>query len=402
MTGCGSWRRAARFRRFGWGERGELPIPRRRSIFASGGRLAGKEGAMSLVKRKGSANWYVDLEKPDGSRHRESTGTSDKQRAKEYHDRLKAKFWDESRLGAKQSFSWEAAVERYLVEIKVDGLAEDTIRNYSQHLEWWGEQYFKGKDLSEVTKGKVMEGVYKLAADRKQSTANRYLSTIRAMLYRAESVWEVINAPSKFKQFDEAQYERSNALSPEEIARVAKELPSHLRQMFLFSVATGLRQANVKKLRWSWINMTAKTVTVPAGEFKNRKELVIPLTETAIAVTRQEIGKHKEFVFTYQHQPVDNVSTRAWRNALQRAGIDGFTWHDSTRHTWAHNLRKAGVELEDIQDLGGWKDAKMVRRYATPDLTTLAQKAAKIDAALAGTHQRHTPDLKVVGGTASV
>lgn len=355
---------------------------------------------MSIVKRKGSEYWYIDLEKPDGSRHRESTGTKDRRLAQQYHDRLKAKFWEVEKLGARQEYLWESAVERFLAEIKVDGLSDDTIRNYGQHLEWWGEQYFKGKDLSEVTKGKVMEGVYKLALDRKQSTANRYLSTIRAMLYRADTVWEVVDAPSKFKQFDESQFERNRALTPEEIARLAKELPEHQRDLFEFSIATGLRQANAKLLEWAWLDMAQRVLRVPKDKFKNRTELLIPLNESAMLVLRRKIGQHSTFVFTYRGAPVEQVNTKAWRAALQRAGITDYRWHDN-RHTWAHQSRRAGVGLDDLQDLGGWKDPKMTRRYATPDLESLREKARKLDAVLATTHQRHSPELKVVGGTAS-
>lgn len=352
---------------------------------------------MSLVKR--GAVWHVNIRKPDGGRDRHSTGTSDKQRAKEYHDRLAAQYWEQARFGAKPERKWEDAVRRYLDECRVEKLAESTIRNYEQQLKWWGEEYFGGKFLSEVSKGKIMEGVYRIAAQSSQATANRYLSPIRSMLYRSANKWEWLDkVPSKFEQFDESANARTRALKPDEISRLAAELPPHQREMCLFGIATGLRQANVKRVRWSWIDMQSRLLRVPAKEFKNRTELVIPLSESAARVLRGCIGKHKEFVFTFAGKPVDNVNTRAWRNALQRAGITDYRWHDN-RHTWAHSLRKQGVGLEDIQDLGGWKDAKMVRRYATPDLDALAAKAKAIDAVL--TQTGHTPDLRIVGEAAS-
>lgn len=351
---------------------------------------------MSLVRR--GKYWWVDISLPDGKRQRASTGTDDRRKAQEYHDRLKAQYWDQRRLGAKPEYKWEQAVERYLSELVVDGLSASTIRNYKTHLEWWGTQYFAKKNLSEITKGKIMEGVYAIARQQSQSTANRYLSSIRSMLYRAEGKWEWLDkAPTKFEQFNEDKFARKRALSPEEISRVAQELPEHQREMFLFAVATGLRQANVKRLKWAWVNTQARVLRVPPNEFKNRTELLIPLNESALAVLRRQIGKHDEVVFTYRGEPVGEVNTRAWRRALQRAGVEDYRWHDN-RHTWAHNLRKAGVALEDIQDLGGWKDAKMVRRYATPDIESLAAKSATIDAVLAPAHSRHTPDLKVVNG----
>jgi integrase len=352
---------------------------------------------MSLVKR--GAVWHVNIRRPDGSRDRHSTGTSDKQKAREYHDRLVAQYWEQARFGAKPERRWEEGVKRYLDECRVDGLAESTVRNYEQQLKWWGDEYFAGKNLSEVSKGKIMEGVYRIAKDRSQSTANRYLAPIRSMLYRAAGDWEWLDkAPAKFKQFDESGNARTRALSPDEIKAVADELPPHQREMFLFSVATGLRQANVKKLQWTWIDLQQRLLRVPKQEFKNRTELVIPLNESAIRILRSRLGKHSTFVFTYLGSPVENVNTRAWRKALQRAGVEDYRNHDN-RHTWAHTLRREGVALEDIQDLGGWKDPKMVRRYATPDMNALAQRASRIDGVL--TQTEHRPDLRVVGGSAS-
>lgn len=37
------------------------------------------------------------------------TGTTDKQKAQEYHDKLKAQLWDETKLGIKPSDTWNAA-----------------------------------------------------------------------------------------------------------------------------------------------------------------------------------------------------------------------------------------------------------------------------------------------------
>ncbi len=352
---------------------------------------------MSIVKR-GNV-WHVNIRKPDGSRDRHSIGTSDKQLAKEYHDRLSAQYWEQARFGAKPERKWEEGVKRYLDECRVEGLAESTIRNYEVQLKWWGGEYFAGKNLSEVTKGKIMEGVYRIAKSRSQTTANRYLAPIRSMLYRAGGDWEWLDkVPSKFKQFDESSNARDRALSPEEISRLAEELPEHQREMFLFSVSTGLRQANVKRLQWTWIDLQQRVLRVPKHEFKNRNELLIPLSESAVRILRARLGQHPTHVFTYKGAPVEQVNTRAWRNALQRAGIENYRNHDN-RHTWAHSLRREGVPLEDIQDLGGWKDPKMVRRYATPDIDALAAKAKAIDAVL--TQSGHKPDLRVVGGTAS-
>ena len=57
------------------------------------------------------------------------------------------------------------------------------------------------------------------------------------------------------------------------------------------------------------------------------------------------------------------ANTRAWRQALKRAGVVDFRWH-ALRHTWASWLVQHGTPLNVVQEMGAWESAEMVRRYA--------------------------------------
>jgi integrase len=87
------------------------------------------------------------------------------------------------------------------------------------------------------------------------------------------------------------------------------------------------------------------------------------LNEEAVAILREEIGKHRERVFTFRRRPLLSVNTKAWKNALRRAGIEHFRWHD-LRHVWATWHVMARTSLGELQELGAWKSESMVRRYA--------------------------------------
>ena len=55
---------------------------------------------------------------------------------------------------------------------------------------------------------------------------------------------------------------------------------------------------------------------------------------------------------------------KRWTTAKRKAGIpSGFRWHD-LRHTWATELLNKGVDKQIIKAEQGWKDDKMVDRYA--------------------------------------
>lgn len=150
----------------------------------------------------------------------------------------------------------------------------------------------------------------------------------------------------------------------DEAASLISELPYHLASMVAFSIQTGLRQANVIGLQWSQIDLARRCAWIHPDQAKARKAISVPLSKTAVLILNAQVGSHATYVFTYKGKPVTQVNTKAWRQALRRAGIDNFRWH-YLRHTWASWHVQAGTPLNVLQELGGWESsADMVRRYA--------------------------------------
>ncbi|MDR0380219.1 MAG: tyrosine-type recombinase/integrase, partial [Candidatus Accumulibacter sp.] len=81
--------------------------------------------------------------------------------------------------------------------------------------------------------------------------------------------------------------------------------------------------------------------------------------------------------------PIKRLTTKSWYNALKRAGIENFRWHD-LRHTWASWLVQEGVPLYALQEMGGWKTADMVRKYAHLSPAHNLQHVQKINHLLFG------------------
>lgn len=348
-----------------------------------------------LYKRAESAYWQYDFYDVNGERQRGSTKTGDKAQAEAFVVNLKSKIWKTGALGELPERSWQEAVDRLLGEMEVDKMSPQTIKDYRRALNWWGVNYFGKKKLHQIDKGEVNAGVYRIAKEVSQISANRYLSAIRRMLNKAAHEWKwIAAAPDKYKQFDERPYHRVRKLSEPEIDRLLSELPDHQRMFMLFDLVTGLRQANVKGCEWSWVNWDERTLTVPGDKFKNREPLTIPLNDMALDLIRSQKGKHPKYVFTFRGQPVKSVSTKAWAKAKQRAGITDFRWHD-LRHCWASLMRKLGVGTEDLQELGGWKSAEMVLRYAHADQDEMRKKVARLGEVR--TLVKFSPQL--VGGT---
>ncbi|MGQ5525255.1 tyrosine-type recombinase/integrase [Chitinimonas sp. PSY-7] len=105
------------------------------------------------------------------------------------------------------------------------------------------------------------------------------------------------------------------------------------------------------------------------------------MNDAALAVIFEVIDKHPTHLFTYQGKPIIQANTKAWRLALQRAGISNFRWHD-LRHVSASWLVQAGTPTRAVQEYFGWTSPAMVQRYAHLAPEHLAPYAAKLDGKL--------------------
>lgn len=132
--------------------------------------------------------------------------------------------------------------------------------------------------------------------------------------------------------------------------------------MALFSILTGLRRHNVTHLEWSQVNLDLSLVWLHADQTKAGKLLGVPLSPDAVALLKEQIAKHKVFVFPYRDTPMISPR-RAFSEACTVAGIENFTWH-GLRHTWASWHVMRGTPHEVLRVLGGWKDLRMLMNYA--------------------------------------
>ena len=127
----------------------------------------------------------------------------------------------------------------------------------------------------------------------------------------------------------------------------------------------------------SQVSLQRHCAWIHADQAKSKKAIPVPLNHDAVCVLREQIGKHDIRVFTYNGKPVTRANNHAWRKALRRANIENFRWHD-LRHTWASWHVQQGTPLHVLQELGGWSDYEMVRRYAHLSIEHLAGYANKL------------------------
>jgi integrase len=239
---------------------------------------------------------------------------------------------------------------------------QKSIADDKKHLRWLND-HLNGKQLDEINKN-VIDGIKqaKQQTGVTNATVNRVLAVMRSILNCAKNDWEWIETSPSVRLLPEPK-RRLRWLTQDEVALLFGELPQHLEAMARFTLATGLRESNVTHLQWSQLDMQRRCAWIHADQAKAEKAIGVPLNDEALAVVRQQLGKHETHVFTYQGQPVSRANNHAWRKALVRSGICDFRWHD-LRHTWASWHVQNGTPLHVLKELGGWADLTMVLRYA--------------------------------------
>lgn len=310
---------------------------------------------MALYKRNGI--WWVDISEY-GRRIRQSTRTEVKRDAQRVHDRLKDDLWKAIHLKEKPRRTWIDAVIRWLNESK----HKRSLQTDRFHLAWM-DPYLRNSYLDEIDQDLVEYlAKEKEKTDVKHSTINRMLEVLRAILNKAQKEWGWIESTPPIRM-RKVENKRIRWLSKLEAKRLLNELPPHLKAMAAFTLATGLRQSNVTKLKWHSISFERKHALIHPDESKTNRAIPVPLNDDALNILLAEREKHPIFVFTYNSEPVQRCNNHAWRKALKRAEIQDFTWHD-LRHTWASWHVQNGTTLQELQYLGGWTSFEMVLRYA--------------------------------------
>ncbi|AHF01411.1 integrase [Thiomicrospira aerophila AL3] len=233
--------------------------------------------------------------------------------------------------------------------------------------------YFKGMYLDQITRQDINRLIEGRKADGvSNTTINRALQKIRALLRRAAIEWDVLCDVPHIKLLKEPRL-RVRWLTKIEASRLVSVLPDHLAAMMQFTLETGLRESNVTLLEWRQIDLHNRVIFIEGDDvLKGEKSFAVPLSEKAMSILIKERGKHTTRVFTYKDKPVRRANGRAFRKALQQVNIEDFRWHD-LRHTWATWHVQKGTPLHVLQELGGWQNINMVKRYAHYDHKFLHQ-----------------------------
>lgn len=333
---------------------------------------------LRLQRRHASPNWYI-RGTVRGFSVDESTGVSDRRAAEEILALRQAEILKRSVHGDSATRTFAEAALSYM-----EAGGERT--HLAPILRQIGP-----KPLARIGQAEIDGLAAKLKPAASPSTLNRHVYTpIAAVLHHAaRKKWcdkPVIARPREPKG-------RVRCISHQEADRLVEAAAPHLRPLVVFLLSTGARLSEALYLDWREVDLDRAHVVF--RDTKNGEARGVPLHPKAVAalsalphrrgaVFRRALpyetakGEKRPLGDPYERREGGGGQIKkAWATMLTRAGLSDFTPHDC-RHTWATWHYRANRDLTALMELGGWKSAAMVMRYAHANTDHLAASINEI------------------------
>lgn len=242
-----------------------------------------------------------------------------------------------------------------------------TARWREVHLSWW-EDRLGYLPLEDLTPALLVEGRDDLAQSRSPRTTRAYLATLEHGLKLAVEEWMWLDVSpmalvGKPKEPRGRVRYLTDAERPMLLTACQASSNRMLYPLVMLALATGARKGELVTLTWPQVDLRRALLTL--HDTKNGESRNIPITGQALSVMWTHASMRRldtQLVFPRQDGRHAIDIRHAWYQALRRAGIDHFRFHD-LRHSCASYLAMNGASLVDIADVLGHKTLGMARRY---------------------------------------
>jgi integrase/recombinase XerD len=234
-----------------------------------------------------------------------------------------------------------------------------------------------------------------LFTDKKLSpnTVNQHLAALRFFFVKTlRRPWNTADTP-----YPKRVKSLPKVLSQEEVARLidAAVLPFH-RVILMTLYATGVRRAELVRMRVSDIDASRMVVKIHGKGLKEREIMLSPVLLEAL---RDHCRRHKpkEWLFPGKvnhkadHPIHSKVVWFACREAAKRIGLERKVHPHVLRHAFATHLLDAGTDLRTIQVLLGHSNLEQTARYLHVSKRHLKAAVSPLDA-LTASNKRTDPE----------
>jgi site-specific recombinase XerD len=266
---------------------------------------------------------------------------------------------------------------------RVEGLSERTLAVYKSSIEYLlrhvpkGIQEITAEDIKYFMKCKQEQGVSVV-------TINNYIRNFKAFFKYLTIHGLIFNNPLLSIHKIKEPVKVKKAFSNAEIVRLRFAFnKGSLRNQTIFELllSSGMRIGELTGLKIDDVNLSNKTCIVLG---KGNKERVCYFNETTKFLLEQYLDKRKDnspYLFVSSKKPYNKLGIngieRIMRDAGKKSGVDGVHPH-RFRRTFATNLLRKGVPIEQIKEYLGHEGITTTQLYAIIDESELKHKHKRL------------------------
>jgi integrase len=266
-------------------------------------------------------------------------------------------------------------VDRYINDV-LPSKSATLRRDQITQLNWFKTE-IGAHTLADITPAMITQCRDKLLTEtgyrgkaRTPASVVRYMSALSHAFTIAVNEWQWLeDSPTRKVKKPKEPRGRVRFLEDDDRARLLQACKESSNELLyvcvILALSTGMRQGELMNLKWSDVNLKDRYIIL--HETKNGERRRVPLSGHALELL-QEHSKVRRLdtplLFPSARHPDKPIDLRrSFNNALERAGINDFHWHD-LRHCTASYLAMNGANLAAIAEILGHKTLSMVKRYS--------------------------------------
>jgi len=245
-------------------------------------------------------------------------------------------------------------------------LAPSSTDNYKRTIDIYLRDW-RDKPIGEVSRRMVLDQHRKIAEENGPVTANNIFRHFRSV-YNFTSAAHGELPPNPVSILTQAR-----AWNPERRRRSvvpAHGLPKwwkavhveedYVRDFLLIALFTGMRRSEIARLRWEFIDLEGRTLTVPTT--KNGDPLELPLSQFLfeLLLARRDNDPEAEWVFPGRGETGHMVETKKFYARVTKTSGIRFTLHD---------LRRTFVTIAESLDVPHYALKRLLNHRADTDVT---------------------------------
>ncbi|HEI2694112.1 TPA: tyrosine-type recombinase/integrase [Escherichia coli] len=164
-----------------------------------------------------------------------------------------------------------------------------------------------------------------------------------------------------------------------------------IQTAILLLILTALRTAELRKMRWEWVDLQSATITLPAEVMKARRPHVVPLSRQAVELLQDQFTRSGYSAFVFPGRFMDKpLAASAILKALERIGYKSIATGHGWRTTFSTALNESGrynpdwIELQLSHVPKGIRAVYNQAAYLKQRRAMMQDYADAIDSILAG------------------